>query len=69
MRGRKQAKDRPIEARGIDLSKEDEMLPDRAKQVSKPSREGNVPDTAGQHGPMAPESARGLKKPNEVEEE
>lgn len=54
-----------IEARDVDISKEDEMLPDGAKQVKRPPREGNVPDTAGKHGPMAPESARGLEKESE----
>lgn len=50
----------PIEARDVDISKEDEMLPARAKQVTPPSREGDVPDTAGSHGRMAPEAAKGL---------
>lgn len=54
-----------IEARDVDISKEDEMLPDGAKQVRRPSREGNEPDTAGQHGSMAPESARGLEQPED----
>lgn len=57
----------PIEARDVDISKEDEMLPKRAKQVEPPSREGDVPDTAGSHGPMAPEAAKGLDTASEEE--
>lgn len=57
--------DRPIEARDVDLWKEEEMLPDRAEQVEAPSREGNEHDTAGAHGPMAPEAARGLERASE----
>lgn len=52
----------PIEARDVDLSKEDEMLPKGAVQVEPPSREGDVYDTAGSHGHMALEAAKGLEK-------
>lgn len=55
----------PIEARDVDISKEDEMLPKRAKPTREPSREGNVPDTAGEHGKMAPESAKALERAEE----
>jgi len=61
-------RDRPITARDADLTKEDEMLPEGAKQVKRPSREGNVADPAGKHGPMAPESARGLETDEERKE-
>lgn len=45
---------------GVTLSEEDEMLPKDAQPTYEPSREGNVPDTAGKHGKMAPEAAKGL---------
>lgn len=44
-------------------SKEDEMLPDRGRQMKPPRTGGEVPDTAGKHGALAPESARGLDEP------
>jgi hypothetical protein len=54
-----------LEARDVGLSKEDELLPDGAKPVRPPSPEGEEPDTAGRHGPMAPEAARGIEEPAE----
>lgn len=58
-------RDEPIEARGVDISKEDEMLPRGAKAVYPPSREGAVRDTAGSHGRMAPETAKALDESEE----
>lgn len=66
---KKRDKGEPIEARDVDISKEDEMLPEGAKQVSPPSGEGEEPDTAGRHGRMAPEAARGLDEERGLEEE
>lgn len=60
MPGKDRQPDEPIEARDVEISKEDEMLPEGAQQVSPLSREGDRPDTAGSHGRMAPESARAL---------
>jgi hypothetical protein len=61
----KRRREEPIEAKDIEISKEDEMLPEKAEQVSPPSREGNEPDTAGLHGRMAPEAARALDEAKE----
>lgn len=51
-----------IEAKSVDVAKEDEMLPKGAQPVA-PSRSdegGERRDTAGEHGEMAPEAAKGL---------
>lgn len=43
--------------------KEEEMLPRDAQQVRPPDAGGEEPDTAGRHGRMAPEAAKGLDEP------
>lgn len=53
IRGRPKAGKEPLD---------DEMLPQRGKPVKQETPGGGeTRDTAGQHGRMAPESARGLK--------
>lgn len=45
--------------------KEEEMLPRNAEQVPQESTGDEIPDTAGEHGRMAPEAARGIEKREE----
>lgn len=44
---------------------DDEMLPDEGRPVGQPSTGGEQIDTAGEHGRMAPETAKGLEEPRE----
>ena len=50
---------------GTGSGTDDEIVPRKGEQVSQHSAGGEKRDTAGQHGRMAGESAKGLDQENE----
>ncbi|HVM44500.1 MAG TPA: hypothetical protein VM582_01090 [Candidatus Thermoplasmatota archaeon] len=54
-----------MEGRGIGMSKDDDMMPRNAEGQQEVPRGAEERDSAGQHGRMAPQGARGLERVDE----